>query len=136
MRPGTYKAWVSTNQANGTPATRFTQSATPYVKVDGVKVANNWADLIDGTLLSPINLTESGGPAPQGTVGCPQGNPTVWTATTASGTLSNAASTCSNWTSTNGGSLWGRTTATDTTWTNWCSGGICSWTAPIFCFQQ
>jgi len=59
--PGTYKAWVSTNQANGTPATRFTQSATPYVLVNGTKIANNWADLIDGTLLAPINRTETGG---------------------------------------------------------------------------
>ena len=56
--PGTYMAWLSTNQANGTPATRFTQSAQPYRKVDGVLVANNWADLIDGTLASAIDKTE------------------------------------------------------------------------------
>ena len=134
--PGTYKAWLSTDQVNGTPATRFTQSAVPYVKVNGVKVANNWADLIDGTLLSPIDVTELNGPAPQGTVGCPANNPTVWTATNANGTLSNALSTCTNWTSVANGSLWGRTTVMDTGWTAWCSGGTCSWTAPIYCFQQ
>lgn len=134
--PGTYMAWVSTDEVNGTPATRFTQATVPYVKVDGVKVADNWTDLTDGALDSPINVTETGGAAPQGNVGCPPGNPTVWTATNQNGTLSNQASTCGNWTSTNGGSLWGRTTAVDGSWTNWCSGGLCSWTAAIYCVQQ
>lgn len=131
---GTYRAWLS--DTTGSPSTRFTQSTVPYVLVDGTKIADNWADLTDGNLAATISKTETGGAAPQGSVGCPPGNPTVWSATTASGTLASAGLTCSNWSSTNGGSYWGRTTATDSSFTAWCSGGICSWTAPIYCFQQ
>ncbi len=132
--PGNYKAWLS--DANASPATRFAQSAAPYKLVDGTVIANNWADLIDGNLASRINKTELNGPVPQGTVGCPAGNPTVWTATNANGTLSNAGATCSNWTSTGGRSLWGSTTVSDAGWTASCSGRSCARTAPIYCFEQ
>jgi hypothetical protein len=131
---GTYMAWLS--DANASPSTRFTKSAVPYKRVDGTTIANNWNDLVDNQIIAAINKTELNGAPPQGNVACPAGNPTVWTATNANGTLSNAGSTCSNWTSTGGGSLWGRTTVSDTGWSNWCSGGTCSWTAPIYCFQQ
>jgi cysteine-rich repeat protein len=135
--PGTYMAWLSTNLMNGTPATRFAQSVQPYRKVDGVLVANNWADLIDGTLASPINKTELNGNPPIGNTGCAGGGfATVWSATNGTGALINAASTCTNWTSTNGGSYWGLATDTSGNWTAWCSGGSCSWTSPIYCFQQ
>jgi cysteine-rich repeat protein len=135
--PGTYLAWVSTNLANGTPATRFTQSTVPYVKVDGVKVADNWSDLVDGSLDSPIDKTEPDGAPPIGNTSCGGGGlPTVWTATNQGGTLFNAASTCSKGTSTNGSSMWGRASAANSFWTNSCSGGLCSWTSSIYCFQQ
>jgi cysteine-rich repeat protein len=133
---GIYKAWLSTDQLNGTPATRFVQSTVPYRKVDGVLVANNWADLIDGTIASPIDKTELNGAPPVGNTSCAVGAVTVWSATTISGTLSDPIRTCTNWTSTSGGSNWGRAIASDSTWTNWCSGGICSWSSPIYCFQQ
>ena len=42
------------------PATRFTQSVIPYVRTDGAVVANNWADLTDGTIQNPINVDEFG----------------------------------------------------------------------------
>lgn len=60
---GTFKAWIS-----GTPSTfgnariRNTHSPFPYVRVDGVMVAVNWDDLVDGQLLAPINITEHGVP--------------------------------------------------------------------------
>jgi cysteine-rich repeat protein len=138
--PGTYLAWLSTDEVNGTPATRFTQSAMPYRTVTGVTIADNWADLIDSTLDSQLNVTELGGPAPVGNNGCGGGNfPTVWSATSFNGTLANASYTCTNWTSTvsNFGSIWGL--ATDTAngwWSYWCSGGLCGWTSALYCFQQ
>lgn len=131
--PGTYMAWLST--AVESPSTRMTPSPDPYVRVDGVEVAPNWAGLVDGTLDVPINLTELGGPAPIGNTSCAGGGfPTVWSATSANG--SSAGTACANWTSTAGSGLWGQANATDGTWTSWCSGGVCDWLSPIYCVQQ
>jgi hypothetical protein len=55
---GTFKAWLAT-QAQG-PAVTLTPSSLPYVRVDGVKVADNWTDLIDGSLDAPIRVSELG----------------------------------------------------------------------------
>ncbi|MCA9638983.1 MAG: DUF4215 domain-containing protein, partial [Myxococcales bacterium] len=49
--PGTFLAWLSDNTNN--PNTRFTKSMGPYVLVNGTKIANNYTDLTDGTLLAP-----------------------------------------------------------------------------------
>ena len=82
-RPGTYKAWLSGRVDTGAGplphgvVDRFVQSSGPYVLVNGVKVANNWADLTDGTLAHAIDLTEQGTP-----VGF---EARVWTNTTTSG---------------------------------------------------
>jgi cysteine-rich repeat protein len=135
--PGTYMAWLSTNQPNETPATRFTQSTVPYIMVNGVKVADNWADLVDGSLDNPIDRTELNGSVPVGNTSCGGGGfPNVWTATNANGTLFNASQTCSNWMSTSGSSFWGLASASNNFWTGWCQGGTCGWTSPIYCFQQ
>ena len=56
--PGTYMPWLA--GAGVGPVTRFTHATEPYVRVDGVPIANDWADLIDGALLAPINVTETG----------------------------------------------------------------------------
>ena len=131
--PGTYMAWVS--DANNSPSTRFTKSNTPYVRVDGVVIANNWNDLVDGTLLAPLNKTESNGAVPLGNTSCAGGGfPTTWSGTSTNGT--SQGSFCGNWTNTNGGSRWGRADQTNSSWTQWCSGGLCSWISPIMCFQQ
>src|SRR5690606_983409 len=141
--PGTYLAWLSTDEANGTPATRFTQWAGPYVKVDGVSVADNWADLIDGDLDSQIDKTELGDAAPIGTTNCSGGNfPTVWTGTGVAGTLI-GPQTCNSWTS-NGpdNAFWGLASEVDpdlippSAWTEWCTGPGCSSLSSLYCFQQ
>jgi cysteine-rich repeat protein len=133
--PGTYMAWLS--DATGSPSTRMTQSAVPYVLPNGTKIANNWADLIDGNLIAGINLTETNGAPPIGNTSCAGGGfPTVWTDTNTNGTLVAQGSSCSNWSSTNGGSYWGQANQTTGIWTAWCSGGLCSWQSPIYCFQQ
>jgi cysteine-rich repeat protein len=130
---GTWMAWISTNE--GSPSTRFTQSNTAYTLVDGTQVAANWASLIDGTLDHAIDMTETGGMPPIGNTSCAGGGfATVWSATNINGTLSGAS--CNNFTSTQGGGLWGQATVTNSSWTSWCSGGICTWNSPIYCFQQ
>lgn len=40
--PGTYKAWLS--DSNGSPSTRMTKVAAPYVRTDGVMIAGSWSD--------------------------------------------------------------------------------------------
>lgn len=103
------------------------------------KVANNWADLIDGNLVATITKTELGGSVPLGNTSCAGGGfPTVWSNTSTSGAQLSTSLSCSNWTNegNNGGSVWGRANDPGTSWTAWCSGGICSWTSPLYCFQQ
>ncbi len=131
--PGTYMAWVST--AGGSPATRFNQAGGPFVLVNNTTVANNWADLIDSSIASAVNVTELGGAVPVGNTSCAGGGfPTVWSSTSPSGSYQ--GSSCSDFTSTGGGGQWGLASATNGSWTSWCSGGDCSWVSPIYCVQQ
>lgn len=44
--PGTFKAFLSDN--NTSAADRLTHSSVPYETVNGTRIADNWADLVDG----------------------------------------------------------------------------------------
>lgn len=133
--PGTYMAWLSTDEVDGTPAQRSTQSTQPFLKVNGVQVAEDWTDLTGGTLDSPIDMTETGGPAPV-TISICNLTAAVWTNTHTNGTLVDASQSCGNWTMTNGGSHWGFSNTATSFWTHACMGGSCGWQAPIYCLQQ
>ena len=131
-------AWLSDN--TGSPSTRMTKAVVPYVLPNGVKIANNWNDLIDSAIIAAINVTELGGPPPQPTFCGPAQTP-VWTNTNTNGTQFDAMYNCANWTGNNpnGPSIWGFADRIDQGWTLWCSGGACinpSFFAPIYCFQQ
>lgn len=134
---GTYKAWLS--DVTGSPSTRFTQSNAPYVRVDGILVANNWADLIDGELNAPIIKTEINTVAASEVI-CNNESSWVWTNTQTDGTMSDAGSSCVEWSVNTGGSIWGRVTDVQGTWTSACSGGapvnFCGKRAPLYCFEQ
>lgn len=138
--PGNYKAWISTNVNNNavTPANRFTHAVSPYVLVDGTKVADNWGDLTDGSLDHPINLTEHGQPPPPSELSCGNSNIVVRTGTASDGTLGmGIVSRCSNFTQAGGsqGAV-GRAGATTTAWSRCSELEPCSAEAPIYCFQQ
>jgi cysteine-rich repeat protein len=132
---GTYKAWLS--DLTGSPSTRFTMSAA-YYTVTGVKVADTWADLTDGTLDAAINVTESGVAAPLTPSACSA--PTiVWTNTLSTGAAWSPIGSCTNWTSTSGQLTAGNAGATNATWTVFCSGGGsagCSNFFALYCFEQ
>jgi hypothetical protein len=49
-----FSAWLNY------PANWFYQSLYPYVLVYGTIFADNWADLIDGSLINPIDQDENG----------------------------------------------------------------------------
>ncbi len=131
--PGVFMAWLGTDTEG--PNTRMTPSTTPYVRVDGVQVAPDWAGLIDGNLDAPINVTELGGPVPIGNTSCGGGGfPTVWSSVSSNGTTLGDA--CANWTSEAPSSRWGRADETTGSWSSWCFGGVCNWISPIYCIQQ
>jgi len=59
--PGVYKAWISDSSDSGAPVFRFTYSSHPYTLVDGTTVvANDFEDLVSGSLRRPIDIDESG----------------------------------------------------------------------------
>ncbi len=88
---GTYKAWISTSTTS--PLVTFSPSSGPYVRVDGTKVADDWADLIDGALDAPILVTELGLPLEPGGFG----SDFAWTGTTDTG--AGSSQHCESWTS-------------------------------------
>ena len=63
--PGTYTAWLS--DSSTVAKDRVTQSAIPYLRTDGVLVANDFTDLLDcgnpNCLRAPIEIDETGGEA-------------------------------------------------------------------------
>lgn len=132
---GVYMAWLSDNLAS--PSTRFDPSPQPYVLVDGTVIANDFADLIDGTLLAAINLTESGDPAPATDPVCSTTTDWVHTGTSSNGQAS-GTSNCNNWTAVTGPGAWGRSTIASGSWTQNCSGGTtnCGELASLYCFEQ
>jgi hypothetical protein len=127
--PGTYKAWLS--DSTQSPASRFVQSPGPYRRVDGVTVADNWADLTDGTLDAPITVAETG--AVFDNLGLRS-----WTHTLANGTAGGVLNqNCLDWTSNANGQNGdeGQVAAISDNWTDFASGS-CNNDFHLYCFQQ
>ncbi|PZP56060.1 MAG: hypothetical protein DI586_04885 [Micavibrio aeruginosavorus] len=126
---GTYKAWLS--DITTSAASRFNQLTVPYRLINGTVIANNWADLIDGNLTAPINITEFGV--------VESVNRKPMTNTNADGTIysTTAASTCNNLTDqTSGYSFrWGNNTAGSSAWSN-AGSNDCLAYGRLYCFQQ
>ena len=132
---GKWMAWLSANGTGNSVRERFytsksQYSAYPYGLLNGVLIADNWVDLTDGTIMSPININETGGE-----VSYVSG---VITGTNESGGFK--WDDCSGWTSAFGtiGFTWGTTGANDTTWTDMdsllptCNIGP----TRLYCFEQ
>jgi hypothetical protein len=56
---GYYRPWLATTTGEN-PAALMNKATVPYVRTDGAVVANDWADLIDGTLTNLIDHDEFG----------------------------------------------------------------------------
>jgi hypothetical protein len=126
--PGTFKAWLGST--SGGPAQRFTQSAEPYRDLNSGKIADNWADLTDGTLDNTIQLDE------QRNVQWGE----VWTGVETNGdATAGAFPYCGDWgfamsIPVNHGL--GLAESTGSSWTK-NSSGICDFTtAHVYCFEQ
>jgi len=127
---GTYKAWLADSDPLTAPATRFIKASVPYKRPDGVQVADNWADLTDGTLDSAVSIRADGG-----TPGLAAVPTNVNTDGTQTGTAN--ANHCTNWTSTAGNS-WagGRRDSATATWTATQGGSCSSGHVWFYCFEQ
>ncbi len=122
---GTFKAWLSTDTINA--ADRLTSSG-PWVRLDGMKIAESKADLLDGLLFTAINVTEQGVYDKGGT---------VWTGTNANGSLA-VGLNCSGWTDGTNASLGiaGGSFATDAWWTKEWSNVPCYGNEKLYCFED
>jgi hypothetical protein len=121
-----FRAWVPAGALG--VADRLYKSTGPYQRLDGVTIAYGWDDLVDGTLLAPISLTEQG--ATVGTL--------VWTGTYPGGA---AGQDCAGWTGGAGASaVFGHTSSVDGEWTTAKNGGPhpdgdCSRAHSLYCFE-
>lgn len=128
-----YKAWITDSNSGNSPANRMLHSNVPYKMLTGEVVANNWDDLIDGTLAKPIYVTEK-------RTGVTN---SVWTNTIRNGTIfyTTPDRTCNNWTSST--EVFGQTarlglsSANNVYWTNSGNDQTCNIaTNSLYCFEQ
>lgn len=129
LQGATFRAWIST--AAESPAQRFSRDAPlGFMRVDGVKIANGWEDLLDGDLLETINVTEQGVWIPY---------PHVWTNTLANGTHADRDD-CSGWTSVAGKGTLGQGWVKNQHWSGPSTlsllRGDCADAMRLYCFEQ
>jgi hypothetical protein len=124
---GVYKAWISDDSSS--PATTFVRSVVPYTLIDGTVIADNWDDLVDGSLQNTPNMDELGNTA----------QPNIWTNTRADGTRYHTSTMrhCDNWTDEN--TYMGILGVPIDTSGGWTLDGSedCNFTdARLYCFEQ
>jgi hypothetical protein len=120
---GDFKAWLSTRLLS--VSNRLVHADGPYVLVDGTPVANDWDDLVDGSIRAPINLDANGEL---------RGGDT-WTGSLATG-ASYTADDCAGFTSgSDGTALCGTSASTSATWTQNIT-PVCSTGLRLYCIEQ
>ena len=118
-----YRAWLSTTTVDA--ITRLADQR--FVLVDGRDVAQTLADLTDGQLAAPIEISELGAVVHR----------PVWTGTLESGTLTPGNVNCNDWSSNlptvpaNGG----MSDLTDR-WSSSLGNAFCDSTGPLYCFGR
>ncbi len=126
--PGLYLAWMS--DENNEPVSTFRSKGGPWQLLNGKVVANDFTDLIDGSLEIAINISEKGTLV---------NNARVATGTERSGARS--SQDCVSWSETKtefGDTFrftYGRTNETDHRWTTYTT-ERCTERAHLYCFQQ
>lgn len=122
---GVYKAWLS-DVDNG-PMQNFTRHKGDYITTTGIVVANGWADLTDGSLQNPINITSAGDTHIT----------YVWTNTQIDGNIDTFDTHCLNWTSDQGNTygMVGHSNFSTNYWTEYRA-IYCSETFGFYCIQQ
>ena len=134
--PGVYLAWIADSDPDSAPATRFTRARSAYILPPGPgpgalgKVADNWADLTNGTIDRPIDLVETG------TSIRDTGGVLVWTNVVFDGTQVGARvdAHCSDWIRRIGTGVRGTALAMNAQWTQFGSVANCATGAHLYCF--
>ena len=128
--PGTYRAWLSDSTTSVRDRFDRDYDDAPFVRTDGARVANDWADLTDGTLLAAITRDEFNNTG---------GANYVWTNTNRGGN-GRGSNDCNGWTSDSStGTVYstiGTVSATNTLWTATSGTYGCSSRRSLYCFQQ
>jgi hypothetical protein len=121
---GSYAAWLSSTTSSA--AARLQHADVPHVRLDGVRVADDWQDLIDGTLAAPISIDERGQTRTDD----------VWTGTQADGSP-DALDTCEGFTREDAAvmGLCGSAAATGVEWTS-NQRPTCDTRLRIYCLEQ
>jgi hypothetical protein len=121
---GTFKAWLSSSTV--TASSRLTHATIPYYLPNNTKIADDWSDLVDGTIDNPLNANEAGTTLPSFL---------PWTGATHTGGI--ATYQCSDWTSSANAQFGsnGSSTRTDLAWTL-NNTRRCDTVTRVFCFQQ
>ncbi len=125
---GTYLAWLS--DGVDSPDTRFTKSSHPYVLPDGTKIAEDFTDLTDGSILHTINMDPTGKSF---------GSERFWTGTNPDGTTAQSFVTCDGWTAdplTSFKGMAGNRTHTTILWSTRYPRIGCARMLRLACFQQ
>ena len=124
----TYRAWLSDSKVSA--ADRLLHHRGRYTLVNGLVVAMDWDDLVDGEHALAIDVTESSETLEAGA---------VWTGTLFDGQPAFGSSFCFDWTKAKGwgDELGGRgvLTQTDALWSYYKQIG-CDVTASLYCFEQ
>jgi len=128
---GTWKAWIS--DSTSSVADRLHKSSIPYSLLNNDIVADNWDDLVDGSLRNPISLDENGYVV-SGDVG-------VWTGTDDSG--ESLFDNCNQWLDDASDlmGMYGRTDSIDESWTYRDTAVVdpslfCNSLNRLYCFEQ
>ncbi len=125
---GTWKALMSSSTTNA----KDRIPDTVYKRLDGAVIANNKADLFDGSIANPINITEFG---THFTTEPGSGYGNAWTGTNSDGT---SGYTCNDWTNenTSGRGNLGQGEYTDFRWTGTSSGtALCFNVEGMYCIK-
>ena len=119
---GTWIAWLSSSSSDAKD--RIVNDK--YVRLDGSLVANNKADLIDGTISNQIEINENG-------VVVDPADPYSWTGTDSQGLR--MSNTCSVWTSGVNGQI-GYNSVIDGRWTDIGTRSCGNSGQHLYCFEQ
>lgn len=122
---GVWKAWLSDDTTSAT--SRMSKTNAFYNRIDKVLVAQGWNDLVDGSLLSPINVTEKN---------ATMNVSWVWTNSTATGEIRQATgNSCDNWSANGSGGSTGDSSRVDTGWSDF-GASACYISRPLYCIEQ
>jgi hypothetical protein len=133
---GTWKAFLST--ATSSAASRLSHASVPYRLMNGTVVANDWAGLTSGTLMTAIDRDEHGNVITF--VNSPPFPGLVWTASKYDGTYIGSVN-CNDFTTSSSGTngTVGIDNATNTQWTVYLGvtdGSSCAGTFSLYCVEQ